>query len=220
MLRGVALEERSPLTEPRAYRGRISIVTAWFCATNGLRVWCNSAIQMDAAMLLDFDPDIECFQSGVAELRWEEGGRSGAVRPAFFARTRGGQRLAIVHPPTARTAVAEEQVVREAAKAAGWHIRPLQVPQGVLRSSLRCVAHFRAAEFAPDSDARKALLKKFATPQPLQAGAAASGLGLQATGHAWHLLWMGKLTCDWTKPLLPTSLVWASSTKSARQVDR
>ncbi|MFJ7593431.1 hypothetical protein ACIQZO_39890 [Streptomyces sp. NPDC097617] len=167
---------------------------------------------MDAAMLLDFDANIVCFQSGVAELHWRHEGRQGTVRPAFFARTRDGQRLVIPHRSVPRLAGLEEWVMRQAAAAANWQIRPLQVPEGVLQSSLRCAAHFRGTEFAPGIQARQILLDVFAAPRPLQEGATAAGLGLQAAGHVWHLLWTGALDFDRTLPLLPTSRIWAAST--------
>ncbi|WP_406349821.1 TnsA-like heteromeric transposase endonuclease subunit [Streptomyces sp. NBC_00658] len=208
-LRGVPVEEREPLSEPRAYQGRLSKLTEWTSATTGQSVWCASTVQTDAAMLLDFDADVVCFQSRVVQLHWETDGRCGTLEPAFMARTRGGQRLAIVYPPRDTSGV-EEQVMRQAAGEAGWQVRPLEVPQGVLRSSLRCAAHFRHTQITAPG-ARELLLKVFAAPRPLQAGAAACGLGLKAPAYAWHLVWRGELTCDWSKPLLPTSLVWASS---------
>ena len=163
-------------------------------------------------MLLDSDPDIVCFQSGVAELRWQYEGRQGTVQPAFFARTRDGQRLVIPHRPAARAgAWLEERVLRHAAVTADWHIHPLQVPEGVLHSSLRTMAHFRGAEFAPGPQARQVFLEVFALPRPLQEGAALSGLGLPAAGYVWHSLWTGVLDFDRTLPLLPTSRIWASS---------
>ncbi|MET8646460.1 hypothetical protein ABZX69_38335 [Streptomyces sp. NPDC004074] len=215
-LRGVPVEERAPLSEPRAYKGRRSKLTRWAAATTGWDVWCASTVQTDAAMLLDFDPDIVCFQSRVVQLRWEKSGKGGTVEPAFVARTRHGQRLAIVHRSRDASGV-EEQVMRQTADEAGWQIHPLEVPQGVLRSSLQCAAHFRDTKIT-DPGARQVLLEVFATPRPLQTGAAVSGLGLNAPAYAWHLVWTGELTCDWSKPLLPTSLVWASGTKPLEEM--
>ncbi|MFF2367814.1 hypothetical protein ACFVU0_34580 [Streptomyces sp. NPDC058122] len=208
-LRGVPLEERQPLSEPHAYKGRPSIVTKWAAATTGQVVWCTSTVQMDAAMLLDFDADIVCFQSLVVRLHWESEGRGGIVEPAFVARTRDGRRLVFTHPPR-QGADMEERVLRQAAEEAGWEILPFRVPQGVLRSSLEVASHFSGPEFAGDASTRRMLLDIFAAPRPLQEGAAVSGLGLRALGYVWHLVWTGELTCDWTKPLLPTSQVWAS----------
>ncbi|MGI5372645.1 hypothetical protein [Streptomyces iakyrus] len=215
-VRGVRLEERQPLSEPRAYKGRTSILTKWTAATTGQVVWCASTVQMDAAMLLDFDADIVCFQSRVVQVHWELEGRRGTVEPAFVARTRDERRLVFAHPPREEAGL-EERVLRKAADGAGWEMRPLRVPQGVLRSSLASAAHFSGPEFTPDDHVRRVLLEVFARPRPLQEGAAASGLGLRAPGYAWHLVWTGELTCDWTKPLLPTSLVWASQADAAEE---
>ncbi|GHH27147.1 hypothetical protein [Streptomyces lanatus] len=216
-LRGVPLEERQPLSEPRAYKGRGSILTKWASATTGQVVWCASTVQMDAAMLLDFDADIVCFQSRVVQVHWELDGRRGTVEPAFVARTRDERRLVFAHTPRDETGM-EERVLQQAAEGAGWEVRPLQVPHGVLRDSLEGAAHFSGQEFAADDHVRRVLLEVFAVPRPLQAGAAASGLGLKAAGYAWHLVWTGELTWDWTKPLLPTSPVWVSQAAPAEEV--
>ncbi|WP_309030231.1 hypothetical protein [Streptomyces alfalfae] len=209
-LRGVPVEDRRPLSEPCAYKGRRSILTKWISAS-GQGVWCSSTVQLGAAMLLDFDPEIVCFQSRVVKMHWQLAGRHGTVAPAFVARTRQGRRLVFAHAPRSAAGADEEMeqcVLRQAAQQAGWEMRALPQPQPVLRSSLESAAHFSGAEFAAGGREREVLLEVFATARPLREGAAASKLGLTALGYAWHLLWKGELTCDWSRPLLPTSLVW------------
>ncbi|WP_435246305.1 hypothetical protein [Streptomyces sp. NRRL F-5630] len=217
-LRGVPVEDRAPLSEPRAYRGRRSKLTKWSSASSGWTVWCSSNVQKNAAMLLDFDPDIACFQSKVVEVHWEKDGKSGSTEPAFMARTRQGQRLAIVHPPRSTSGL-EEEALRQTAEEAGWQIRPLTVPQGVLQDSSHTAAHFRHTRIPGPQD-RQAVLDSFATPHPLNTGAARSGLGPPAIDYAWHLLWTGELTCDWQRPLLPTSPVWATGTNMSEESER
>lgn len=212
MLRDVPLEERGPLEEPRAYKGRRSMLTRWFAATTGRNVWCVSTVHRDAAMLLDFDPDIECFQSHVARVHWQDASGAGSSQPAFFARSRSGGRLALTHP---RSSPEERAAVQVAADAAGWTVREMTVPRGVLCDALTLLAHFRAAEFA-DAEARRVLLEVFSRPRPLAEGAAASGLGLQAMSRAWHLLWAGDLAFDGEAALSPVSVVWASGKDNKR----
>lgn len=218
-LRGVPVEECAPLSEPHAYMGRRSILTKWISVA-GQGVWCTSTVQFGAAMFLDFDPDIVCFQSRVVQIHWQLGGRRGTVEPAFVARTREGRRLIFAHPPRSVPGAddeLEQHVLRKTARAADWEIRTLPKPQHVLQSSLESAAHFSSVEFAAAGREREVLLKAFAIPRPLQEGAAASGLGLKAVGYAWHLLWRGELTCDWSRQLLPSSLVWlrAAAVKEA-----
>ncbi len=95
-------------------------------------------------------------------------GTAGDGTAGVLSRTRDGRRFVIPHRSAARTAGLEERVLRHVAAAAGWQIRPLRVPEGVLHSSLRSMAHFRGTEFAPAADARQALLDVFAVPRPLQ----------------------------------------------------
>lgn len=209
-LRGMPVEERAPLSEPRAYKGRRSILTKWISAT-GQGVWCTSTRQLGAAMVLDFDPDIVCFQSLAVQMHWQLESRRGTVEPAFVARTREGRRLVFAHPLSRRPQAdpeMEHRVLLQTARGAHWEIRALPEPQPVVRSSLESAAHFCCAEFAVGGRERDVLLDVFAIPRPLQEGAALSGLGLRAPGCTWHLVWTGELTCDWSRPLLPTSLVW------------
>ncbi|MFI0162718.1 hypothetical protein ACH4OH_30360 [Streptomyces albidoflavus] len=213
-VRGVPVEERAALSEPRAYKGRRSILTKWVSAT-GQGVWCTSIRQLGAAMVLDFDPDVVCFQSLAVQVHWHLEGRHGTVEPAFVARTREGRRLVFAHPAGGRARAdreMEDRVLLQTARGAHWEIRPLPEPPPVVRSSLESAAHFCGAEFAVGGRERKVLLDVFAVPRPLQEGAALSGLGLRAPGYTWHLVWTGELTCDWSRPLLPASLVWRRTT--------
>ncbi|WP_318205848.1 TnsA-like heteromeric transposase endonuclease subunit [Streptomyces sp. SCL15-4] len=207
LLRGVAIEEYRPLAVPRAFRGRRSILTQWWSATTGQKVVCSTESQMHAAMMLDFDPSVVFFGASCLEVRWEQGSERGAVRPAFFARTAHGERLALMHPWAAGTrGMYEEEAMLVAAASAGWTLRPLQIPPGVLKASLLRVANYRNPAFA-DPEARQQLLEVFARPRPLASGAAAVG-SPAALSCAWHLLWTGELAWDHRLPLTPASTIW------------
>ncbi|MFE1764016.1 hypothetical protein ACFW81_07345 [Streptomyces angustmyceticus] len=162
---------------------------------------------MSAAMLLDFDRSVVWFGASCLEVQWGKGGQRGAVRPVFFARTSGGERLVFVHPWAPGLAGAyEEEAVRRAAADAHWTVKTVQVPQGMRRDSLSRAAHYRNPQYA-EPQARQALLKAFDQPRPLAAGAAASKAP-GALSCTWHLLWTGELAADWQRPLTPASMVW------------
>ncbi|MFD8821270.1 hypothetical protein ACFV1C_02695 [Streptomyces sp. NPDC059605] len=203
----MAVEEYPALAVPRAFRGRRSILTHWWAATTGRKVVCSTESQVYAAMLLDFDPAVVFLGAPCLEVCWEQGSERGAVRPAFFARTAQGERLALVHPWAAGARGRyEEEAMTVAASGAGWTLRPLQSPSGVLKGSLSRAANYRNPAFA-DPDAWQRLLEIFAHPQPLAAGAAVVG-GPVALSCAWHLLWRGELAWDHRLPLTPASTVW------------
>lgn len=204
-LRGMPVEEHRPLAVPRAFHGRRAILTNWWAATTGLQVPCGTETQMFAAMLLDFDPSIAFFGASCLEVRWEQGPESGTVRPAFLARTMRGERVVLTHLPTARNGSRALEVMQAAAQAARWSVRPLEVPQGVLRSSLARAALYRHPQYA-DPPSRHRLLEVFMQPRPLAAGAALAG-GPKALSCAWHLLWTGELAFDRQMPLTPASTV-------------
>ncbi|MFK4107121.1 hypothetical protein [Streptomyces sp. NPDC002176] len=210
VLRGVPVEEHPALSVPRAFRGRRSILTHWWSATTGQRVVCSTEAHMHAAMLLDFDPSVVFFGAPCLEVCWERGPQSGAVRPAFLARTAHGARLALLHPRAAGARGGhEEEAMAAAASGAGWTLRPLPSTTGVLKASLLRAASYRNPGFA-DPDVRPRLLDAFTRPRPLASGAAAVG-GLAALSCAWHLLWTGELTWDHRLPLTPASPVWTPS---------
>ncbi|WSM74164.1 hypothetical protein OIE78_34095 (plasmid) [Streptomyces cellulosae] len=89
-LRGVALEEFGPVSEPVPYRGRKGIITYWPVATREQTVVCGSLRQWRLAVELDFEPAWAAFSAGPVELRW----RAGAV----FA---GGARISSPARPVA-----------------------------------------------------------------------------------------------------------------------
>ncbi|MDP9612886.1 hypothetical protein [Streptomyces demainii] len=55
-LRGMALEEFGPVSEPVPYRGRSGIITYWPVATREQTVVCGSLRQWRLALELDFEP--------------------------------------------------------------------------------------------------------------------------------------------------------------------
>lgn len=207
-LQGVPLEEHTPLTVAHTYQGRLGIRTDWWAATTGKLVPCGTLKQTDTAMVLDVDPDITCFTSNPAEVQWSSGGRHGTIVPAFFARTVGGKRLAVMRPwKQGPDGQVEAEVMHKAAQAAHWTVSVPELPPAVRLESLRRAAQFRMAQYRSTPQEAALLAEAFARPRPLREGAVAAG---QPAARAWHLLWTGELTTDWDKPLLPTSMVWAA----------
>ncbi|SDT83486.1 hypothetical protein SAMN05216371_8321 [Streptomyces sp. TLI_053] len=210
VLRGETLEE-APSSIPATYPGRQGIATGWWASTTGTLVECGTEVERRGAVYLDFDPSVTAFTASRVRLRWQHEDQQGTVAPAFFARTRAGRRLAVVHParpgPRGRY---EREVLQVAAEAAGWSLRELGPPDRIRIASLERAAAFRFAEFG-DPRVRTALRRAFSVPRPLQEGVAAAGLLPGSNSRAYHLLWTGDLMTDWSRPLLPISTVWTST---------
>ncbi|MFI2077153.1 hypothetical protein [Streptomyces triculaminicus] len=209
-LRGLALEEFGPVSEPVPYRGRKGIITYWPVATRDQTVVCGSLRQWRLAVELDFEPVWEAFSAGPVELRWRAGGRERRWRPDFLARTVGGVREVLVLKPSGEECLPEErlQVLQAVALSAGWRVRQVREPSGLRGRNLGWLAGYRFPSGDEDSRGR-ALLKAFREPAGLRAGVAASGLdGLTGLDLAYRMLWQRRLLFDVSQPLLPDTMVW------------
>ncbi|MEE4597442.1 TnsA-like heteromeric transposase endonuclease subunit [Streptomyces sp. DSM 41524] len=211
-LRGVALEEFGPVSEPVPYRGRKGIITYWPVATREQTVVCGSLRQWRLAVELDFEPAWAAFSAGPVELRWRAGGRLRRWRPDFLARTAGGVREVLVLKPSGRESLPSVrlQVIEAVARAAGWRVRQVHEPAGVRGRNLGWLAGYRFPEGDEDGQGR-ALLEAFREPMGLRAGVAASGLDeLTGLDLAYRMLWQRRLLFDIARPLLPDAVAWTA----------
>ncbi|WP_239771556.1 TnsA-like heteromeric transposase endonuclease subunit [Streptomyces sp. CL12-4] len=211
-LRGVALEEFGPVSEPVPYRGRRGIITYWPVATREQTVVCGSLRQWRLAVELDFDPAWVAFSAGPVELRWQAGGRPCRWRPDFLARTADGVREVLALKPAGQESLpaAKLQVLEEVALAAGWRVRQVHEPSGLRGRNLGLLAGYR---FPVDNsqEQERALEEAFTEPAGLRAGVAASGLDeLTGLDLAYRMLWQRKLLFDIAQPLLPDAVAWTA----------
>lgn len=211
-LRGVALEEFGPVSEPVPYQGRRGIITYWPVATREQTVVCGSLRQWRLAVELDFEPAWVAFSAGPVELRWRAGGRLRRWRPDFVARTAEGVREVLVLKPSGQENLPASrlQVLEEVARAAGWRVRQVREPSGLRGRNLGWLAGYRFP--ASDEEGQgQALLGAFRKPTGLRAGVAASGLDeLTGLDLAYRMLWQRRLLFDITQPLLPDAVAWAA----------
>lgn len=211
-LRGVALEEFGPVSEPVPYRGRKGIITYWPVATREQTVVCGSLRQWRLAVELDFEPGWAAFSAGPVELRWRAGGRERRWRPDFVARTTNGTREVLVLKPPGAEGVPSSrlQVLEEVAREAGWRVRQVREPSGVRRRNLTWLAGYRFPSAGEEGPGR-ALLEAFRSPTGLRAGVATSGLDeLTGLDLAYRMLWQRRLLFDNAQPLLPDAEAWTA----------
>ncbi|MFJ8495600.1 TnsA-like heteromeric transposase endonuclease subunit [Streptomyces sp. NPDC094038] len=211
-LRGVALEEFGPVSEPVPYRGRKGIITYWPVATREQTVVCGSLRQWRLAMELDFEPAWAAFSASPVELRWRAGGRERRWRPDFLARTADGEREVLVLKPSGKESlpVARIEVLEEVARAAGWRVRQVREPSGLRGRNLGWLAGYRFPT-GDEEDQGRALLEAFRAPAGLRAGVVASGLDeLAGLDLAYRMLWQRRLLFDVAQPLLPDAVAWAA----------
>ncbi|WNF01393.1 TnsA-like heteromeric transposase endonuclease subunit [Streptomyces luomodiensis] len=211
-LRGMALEEFGPVSEPVPYRGRRGIITYWPVATREQTVVCGSLRQWRLALELDFEPAWVAFSASPVELRWRAGGRRRRWCPDFVARTADGAREVLVLKPPGKESLpaVRLEVLQVVARAAGWRVRQVSEPSGLRGRNLGWLAGYRFP--AGDEDGRgRALLETFREPTGLRAGVAASGLDeLTGLDLAYRMLWQRRLLFDFAQPLLPDAVAWTA----------
>jgi len=211
-LRGVALEEFGPVSEPVPYQGRRGIITYWPVATREQTVVCGSLRQWRLAVELDFEPAWVAFSADPVELRWRAGGRERRWRPDFVARTADGVREVLVLKPPGQESLPASRllVLEEVARAAGWRVRQVREPSRLRSRNLGWLAGYRFPMGEEEGQGR-ALLEVFREPAGLRAGVAASGLDeLTGLDLAYRMLWQRRLLFDAGQPLLPDSVAWTA----------
>ncbi|MFD9749165.1 TnsA-like heteromeric transposase endonuclease subunit [[Kitasatospora] papulosa] len=211
-LRGEKLEECAGVWEPPRYRGRRAITTWWRPADRAGHVGCATLGALEAAISLEFDPQVTAFASWPVRL-FRAGSSDGYV-PDFFARLRNGQACVLVRRPSGGAASGEAwgrtlKLVTAAGAQAGWQVRVHEGDETVVTRNRQRLARYRHERMACPDTAR-ALREVFTGPRPFDNGIQASGLPpLRTAACGLHLIWRGELLIDWSRPFAPGhSLVW------------
>ena len=130
-------------------------------------------------MLLDFDPQVTVIAAQPFWLRWrDDAGRSRRHAPDLFARMADGSGVVIDVRPDDRIEQKDAEAfdaTRNACGLAGWSFRRVGVPDPVLVANVAWLARYRHPRCGGSPDLARLLLKAFAEPASLMAGAAAAG---------------------------------------------
>ncbi|MFD5748956.1 TnsA-like heteromeric transposase endonuclease subunit [Streptomyces sp. NPDC127033] len=211
-LREEKLEERAGVWEPPRYRGRRAITTWWRPVDRAGHVGCATLGALEAAISLEFDPQVTAFASWPVRL-FRAGSTDGYV-PDFFARLRNGQACVLVRRPSGGAASGETwgrtlKLVAAAGAQAGWQVRVHEGDDAVVTRNRQRLARYRHERMACPDTAR-VLREVFTRPRSFDGGIQASGLPrLSTAACGLHLIWRGELLIDWNRPFTPgRSLVW------------
>lgn len=206
------LEERGEVWSPTRYRGRRAIATWWRPAGQARHAGCATLGALEAAVSLEFDPQVVSFTGWPVRLAWA-GSAQGYV-PDFFARLADGRARLLVCRPSERATSGWEETARlleAAGEQAGWEVRVHPGADGTAAAVNRQrLSRYRHARLA-DADTARVLHQVFARPRPFADGVKASALPELATvARALHLVWVRELLIDWSAPFVPArSLVWS-----------
>ncbi|WP_327167143.1 TnsA-like heteromeric transposase endonuclease subunit [Streptomyces subrutilus] len=211
-LRREQLELHDPVWQPARYRGRRAIATWWRLADQARHVGCGTLRAREAALSLEFDPQVVTFASWPVRLTWA--GRGPGWVPDFFVRLADGQAMLLVCRPGDGTGSRWAQtleLMEAAGRQADWQLRVFGgAEDAVVAGNRQRLSQWRHARLR-DADTARILHQVFVRPQPVTEGVRASGLPeLPTVARALHLIWSQELLIDWTKPFVPArSLVWS-----------
>ncbi|MEV5880010.1 TnsA-like heteromeric transposase endonuclease subunit [Streptomyces sp. NPDC052101] len=191
-------ESLPPVRKVRTYAGQRSVTRDYWSTTMRKSFACESRLERDHAMLMDFDPQVTGLVSQPFRLFWPtRRGRLGHV-PDFFARRVDGTGVVVdvrpedrIEPDDAEAFAATERVC----ELAGWSFRRVGVISPVLLANLRWLRGYGHPRCWRQETAGR-LLEVFAEPRPLLSGAEAAGDRIAVLPVLYHLLWRGMLATD------------------------
>jgi hypothetical protein len=207
---GLRPEGFVPVREFRWARGQRHMPGLWWSATTGSHVGYESWLERDHVMLLDFDPEVAAIASQPFWLRWRDGaGRSRRHAPDLFARMTDGSAVVIDVRPDDRIEPRDAEAfdaTRQACELAGWGFRRVGAPDAVRAANVAWLARYRHQRCG-SPDVAALLLKVFAEPVPLMAGAVVAGDPMAVLPVLFHLMWRHVLTADLAVRLTAESVV-------------
>jgi hypothetical protein len=199
-----------PVREFRWARGQGHLPGLWWSVTTGSHVGYESWLERDHVMLLDFDPQVAAIAAQPFWLCWrDDAGRSRRHAPDLFARMADGSAVVIDVRPDDRIEPRDAEAfaaTRGACEMAGWGFRRVGVPDPVQVANVAWLARYRHQRCS-SPDLARLLLKAFADPAPLMAGAAAAGDPLAVLPALFHLMWRHVLVADLAIRLTAETLV-------------
>lgn len=201
-----------PVRGFRWRRGQRHLPGLWWSATTGSHVGYESWLERDHVMLLDFEPRVAAIGAQPFWLRWrDDAGRLRRHAPDLFARMADGSAVVIDVRPDDRIGPRDAEAfdaTRRACELAGWGFRRVGVPDPVRVANVAWLARYRHRRCG-SPDVGRLLLKAFADPAPLMAGAAAAGDPLAVLPVLFHLMWRRVLVADLAVRLTAETLVGA-----------
>jgi hypothetical protein len=211
---GLQPEMFRPVREFRWTRGQRHLPGLWWSATTGSHVGYESWLERDHVMLLDFNPLVAAIAAQPFWLRWrDDAGWSRRHAPDLFARMADGSGVVIDVRPDDRIEQKDAEsfdATRNACELAGWGFRRAGVPDPVLVANVTWLARYRHPRCG-SPDLARFLLKVFAEPAPLMAGAAAAGDPMAVLPALFHLMWQHALVADLAVRLTAETLVSAGT---------
>ncbi len=211
---GLRPEGFPPVREFRWARGQRHMPGLWWSATTGGHVGYESWLERDHLMLLDFDPAVVAISTQPFWLCWrDDAGRSRRHAPDAFARLVDGTGVVIDVRPDDRIEPRDAEAfeaTRQVCELAGWRFRRVGAVDPVRTANVAWLSRYRHRRCG-SPDVAELLVREFAEPAPLLAGAEAVGDPLAVLPVLFHLLWCHRLAADLTVRLTAATAVSLAS---------
>ncbi|MFW0797008.1 TnsA-like heteromeric transposase endonuclease subunit [Gordonia sp. CPCC 205515] len=191
------------------YQNRLNRHSRQYIASQGTHVWCESALEAETLLWLDFVGEIRQIASQPMKIAFADGSTH---FPDFFAVLRNGDQVVYdVKPSERMTAVALEQFSKtvEVCAVVGWRHAVIHEVHPVKIRNLEWLRAARHSRYHPGTDELSRLALAFATPRSFRDGALAADLRRPylAAAHMRHLLWHGYLRTDFESNITESSTV-------------
>lgn len=213
----VEFEAGLPVRGFPSYRGQRNFPGLYWSATTGGHVGFESWLERDHAMLLDFTPEVTGLLSQPLWLFWkDERGKRISHAPDYFARFEDGRGLVVDCRPLDRIdsrSAAKFAATRTACEVVGWGYRVVGEVDAVRMVNVRWLAGYRHPRHGADEGLVARLLALFSASSPLVPQAALLGDPIAVLPAVFHLLWLGRLAADLSRPLSDATLVPPAATR-------
>lgn len=208
---GEPFERGLPVRSFPSFKGQRNFTGLYWAATSRSLVGYESWVERDAAMALDFDPEVVGLAAQPFRLIWPHGDQRREHVPDYFARLRDGTGVVIdVRPVGLVDAVAAEVFAATArvCAAVGWQFRQIGELDRTYAANLRWLSRYRHRR-CHQVEVAALLREVFVDPLPLLVGAEKTGDRLAVLPVLYHLIWRHVLATDLTSgPLRGDSRVW------------
>jgi hypothetical protein len=189
--------------EPPAYRRQPNFPGWWWSVTTRSHVVYESWLQRHHVIEADRDARVIGIAGQPFALTWQSGKRQVRHVPDLFCRVfDGGGVVTECHSVSKADADFRYKcaVTAAACQVAGWEFRLVGEPDPIWAANLRWIAGYRHPRFA-DPGLEERLASSFTQPRPLAEAAGQVGDPIRVMPVLFHLLWLGRLTGDLSRPL-------------------
>lgn len=198
-----------PFRDPPAYRGQRHFPGWWWSATTRSLVAYESWLERHYLIEADRDVRVVSIAGQPFELAWPRGNKQVRHVPDLFCQMVDGGAVVTDCRPADK---ADDDfrykcsVTAAACQVTGWQYRVVGEPDPVWAANLRWLAGYRHPRFG-DADVEEQIVGSLARPAQLAEAVAAVGDGIRVMPVVFHLLWLGMVAADLSRPLGNTTIL-------------